>query len=152
MSEDAPKLHILKLSVGSESVETLTEWQNGRSAARAKAGLDPRPRHITRMWPRREAELMQGGSIFWVVAGVILVRQRLEAFEEVIGDDGIRRCGFVLNPTLIRVEPRPKKAFQGWRYLTPKDAPRDLTAQGREEADLPAELREDLVRLGILGG
>ncbi|MEM7507694.1 MAG: DUF1489 domain-containing protein [Pseudomonadota bacterium] len=151
MSERVPKLHLIKLSVGSESIETLTEWQRGRSALRRKQGLDPRPRHVTRMWPRRAEELLQGGSIYWVVAGTVLVRQRIEALEEVIGDDGIRRCSFVLNPELIRTEPRPKRPFQGWRYLTPEDAPSDLGPRGREEADLPQDLRDALTQFGILG-
>lgn len=151
MSEPAPKLHLIKLSVGSESIESLANWQKGRSALRRRQGLDPRPRHVTRMWPRREAELLQGGSIYWVVAGTVLVRQRIEALEEVIGEDGIRRCAIVLNPELIRIEPRPKRPFQGWRYLTPEDAPRDLGPRGEEEAELPSELREALTRFGILG-
>ncbi|MEM8791235.1 MAG: DUF1489 domain-containing protein [Pseudomonadota bacterium] len=146
-----PKLHLMKLSVGSENVDTLRAWQAGRSAQRAAAGLDPRPRHITRMWPRREDEILAGGSIYWVVSGIILVRQRVEGFEEVIGEDGIRRCGFILNPELIRVEPRLKSPFQGWRYLKPEDAPRDLDAKGMEEAALPEDLRSELVHFGVLG-
>ncbi|MEM0943494.1 MAG: DUF1489 domain-containing protein [Pseudomonadota bacterium] len=144
------KLHLIKLSVGSESIEALTSWQQGRSAERRRLGLDPRPRHITRMWPRREAELLEGGSIYWVVSGVLLVRQRIEALDEVIGDDGIRRCAIVLNPELIRVEPRPRGPFQGWRYLKPEDAPPDMTVRGFEEAQLPFELREELTKFGII--
>ncbi|MEL6479262.1 MAG: DUF1489 domain-containing protein [Pseudomonadota bacterium] len=145
------KLHLIKLSVGSDSIESLSDWQTGRSAWRRAQGLDPRPRHVTRMWPRREAELLEGGSIFWVVAGIVLVRQRIEALEEVIGEDGIRRCAIVLNPELIRVVPRPKKPFQGWRYLTPADAPPDLTGAAVEEADLPPGLREELTAFGVIG-
>ncbi|MEM0921831.1 MAG: DUF1489 domain-containing protein [Pseudomonadota bacterium] len=145
------KLHLIKLGVGSESIERLTEWQSGRSALRRAQGLDPRPRHVTRMWPRRGAELLEGGSIYWVVSGTVLVRQRIEALEEVIGEDGIRRCAIVLNPDLIRVAPRPKKPFQGWRYLTPADAPPDLTGKAEEEADLPPSLRDELTAFGIIG-
>lgn len=148
---ETPKLHLIKLSVGTESVDGLAQWQAQRSAERAAQGLDPRPRHVTRMWPRREAELLQGGSIYWVICGIVSARQRIETLEEVIREDGIRRCGIVLTPGLIRVEARPRKPFQGWRYLPAKDAPADLDASRQEEADLPAELRDDLIRLGILG-
>ena len=146
-----PRLHLIKLSVGSDSIESLSTWQQSRSAERAARGLDPRPRHITRMWPRREDELLQGGSIYWVVAGIVLVRQRIETLEEVIGEDGIRRCAIVLDPELIRVDPRRKKPFQGWRYLAPQDAPPDLDAKGMEEADLPLDLREALTTFGVIG-
>ncbi|MEM9099292.1 MAG: DUF1489 domain-containing protein [Pseudomonadota bacterium] len=145
-----PKLHLLKLSVGSETVENLRAWQAGRGAQRAAAGLDPRPRHVTRMWPRREGEILAGGSIYWVIARMILARQKIEALEEVIGEDGIRRCGIVLNPTLVRVHPRPKGPFQGWRYLKPEDAPLDLDARGLEEAKLPEDLRSELIHFGVL--
>ncbi|MEM9044163.1 MAG: DUF1489 domain-containing protein [Pseudomonadota bacterium] len=151
-SGDLAKLHLLKLSVGSENVDTLRKWQKGRSDQRIAAGLDPRPRHVTRMWPRREAEILTGGSIYWVIARMILARQTIEEFEEVIGEDGIRRCGIVLNPEIVRVEPRPKGPFQGWRYLKPEDAPKDLDAKGMEEAKLPEELRSELVHFGVLGG
>ncbi|MEM7668571.1 MAG: DUF1489 domain-containing protein [Pseudomonadota bacterium] len=153
MSEDpAPKLHLLKLSVGSENVDSLATWQSGRSKLRRSQGLDPRPRHVTRMWPRRENELLQGGSIYWVVSGVIVVRQRIEGLEEVIGEDGIRRCGVILDPELIRTEARPRRPFQGWRYLDVADAPPDLGERAAEEDALPDELRQALVQFGILGG
>ncbi|MBY8977567.1 DUF1489 domain-containing protein [Rhodobacteraceae bacterium NNCM2] len=141
----------MKLSVGTESVEGLAEWQAGRATARKAEGLDPRPRHITRMWPRREAELLQGGSIYWVISGAIQARQRIEALEEVIGEDGIRRCGIVLNPALVRTQTRPRRPFQGWRYLKVADAPPDLDARGVEEQSLPEDLRDALTRLGVIG-
>ena len=83
------KLHLIKLSVGSDSIDSLIKWQ---SSARAK-GPDGLPRHITRMWPKRETELLEGGSIYWVVQGLVQCRQRLLRFDEIIGSDGIRRCG-----------------------------------------------------------
>ena len=85
-------LHLIKLSVGSESVASLTKWQATR-AAQARDGL---PRHVTRMWPRREAELLDGGSIYWVIRGFIRVRQRIVRLDEADLGDGIRRCAIVL--------------------------------------------------------
>ncbi|SLN48695.1 hypothetical protein PEL8287_02530 [Roseovarius litorisediminis] len=139
-------MHLIKLSVGTTSVEGLSDWQ---STPRAQ-GPDGLPRHITRMWPKREAEILQGGSIYWVFQGMLQCRQRLIRFDEVIGNDGIRRCAFVLDPEVIRTATAPKRPFQGWRYLSPSDAPPDLT-QGRASEDcLPPELSAALADIGVL--
>jgi len=140
------KLHLIKLSVGSDSVDSMIQWQ---ASARAK-GPDGLPRHITRMWPKREADLFDGGSIYWVVQGLVQCRQRLLRFDEVIGNDGIRRCGFVLEPEVIRTSPAPKRPFQGWRYLKPEDAPADLPAHRQDEDNLPADLSAALADIGVL--
>ncbi|HSG55427.1 MAG TPA: DUF1489 domain-containing protein, partial [Paracoccaceae bacterium] len=131
-----PSLHLIKLSVGTESVEDLAAWHQ---TARAQ-GPDGLPRHITRMWPKREDEILAGGSIYWVIKGVIQCRQRILRLDEVIGADGIRRCAIVLDPDLIRTNQALKRPFQGWRYLAPADAPRDMT-RGRDSDDaLPSDL------------
>lgn len=146
-------VHMLKLCVGTASIEDLREWQDGKVAERSKAGLDPRPRHVTRMWPRRADELLEGGSIYWVMQGWITVRQAIEGFEEVRREDGIRRCALVLSRELVPVVPRPRAAFQGWRYLKPEDAPEDARTGFAEDADpfLPADLARALDGLGVVG-
>lgn len=146
------RVHLVKLCVGTDSVEDLRAWQASKSAERTAAGQDPRPRHVTRMWPRRGVELVEGGSLFWVIRGVILVRQRIEALDPVTGADGITRCGIVLAPDLIRVEPRSRRPFQGWRYLSAADAPADLAPSRASEPVLPADLRDALARFGVGGG
>ncbi|MFD1340954.1 DUF1489 family protein [Litorisediminicola beolgyonensis] len=138
--------HLLKLSAGTESVESLADWQASRRA-QTEDGL---PRHVTRMWPKREDEILAGGSIFWVIKGLIQCRQRIRRLDEVTGPDGIRRCALVLDPELIRVTPAPKRAFQGWRYLAVADAPRDLPAARRSEDPLPPELAGALAEIGVL--
>ncbi|HUS55642.1 MAG TPA: DUF1489 domain-containing protein [Thermohalobaculum sp.] len=151
---DAQKttLHLVKLSVGTISVEDQLEWQSQRSAERLAAGLDPRPRHVTRMWPKRAGELLNGGSLYWVIRGIIRVRQRIAALDEVIGEDGIRRCAIVFEPPLIPTAPRPRRAFQGWRYLNEADAPPDIGTAPGDEPDLPPGMREALTRFGVLRG
>jgi hypothetical protein len=149
---EADPLHLVKLCVGADTVEDLAEWQAGRIAERAGAGLDPRPRHVTRMWPRREDALLAGGSLFWVIRGLILVRQRIDALERVTGEDGITRCSIVLDPRLVRVEARPRGPFQGWRYLQAADAPPDLAAGETGETALPRDLQAALADLGVIGG
>lgn len=138
-------VNILKLCVGAESVADLTGWQG---TARA-TGPDGLPRHVTRMWPRREAEVVSGGSLYWVIKGVVLARQRILRFDSVDRGDGITRCGLVLEPKVYRTEAVPKRPFQGWRYLDPKDAPRDL-AEARPGAEaLPPQLEAALAEIGV---
>lgn len=138
------KLHMIKLSVGSESVATQAAWQAERLA------LTGENRHVTRMWPRREAELLDGGSIFWVIKGMVQSCQRILRLDEVIGEDGIRRCGIVLSPDLYHTHPQPRRPFQGWRYLKPKDAPEIAQPYKEGEETLPPELQAQLAALGVL--
>lgn len=139
-------MNLLKLSVGSETVESMAAWQ----ASAAAKGPDGLPRHVTRMWPKREAELLDGGSIYWVVKGAILCRQPILRLDEVQGHDGILRCGIVLKPGPIPVTPVPKRPFQGWRYLTPADAPADMDPTRASDAPLPPALSVALAEIGVL--
>ena len=146
MGRAVGNLHLIKLSVGSDSIDSLVDWQTRRSGQR----LDGRYYHLTRMWPRREAEVLDGGSIYWVIQGVIQCRQRILDFAAVTGGDGIRRCGIVLDAAIVRVAPTPKRPFQGWRYLRADDAPRDLAPGRASEDALPASLERALAEIGVL--
>ncbi|MCW8844116.1 MAG: DUF1489 domain-containing protein [Rhodobacteraceae bacterium] len=139
-------VNLIKLSVGTESVETLAAWQTSR-AAQTPDGL---PRHVTRMWPKREAELLNGGSIYWVIKGSIQCRQTILRLDEVIGQDGVRRCAIVLDPTLHRTASALRRPFQGWRYLKPEDSPRDLPADRAQDDALPEDLNRALAEIGVL--
>lgn len=141
-------LHILKLCVGADGVDDLIDWQAGRIAEARARGLDPRPVHVTRMRPRREDEVLAGGSLYWVFKGMVLARQRILGFDPRQGEDGIMRCAIRLDPEVVRTLPQPRRAFQGWRYLRPEDAPADLI--GRGVRDLPPELAAGLARVGVL--
>lgn len=139
-------LNLIKLSVGSDSVESLLAWQ---SSAPAK-GPDGLPRHVTRMWPRRDTELLEGGSIYWVVQGLVQCRQRILRLDEVVRADGIRRCAIVLDPEVIRTQTAPKRPFQGWRYLPGAEAPADLPENRKDDDALPASLSAALADIGVL--
>ena len=136
-------VHLVKLSVGSETPETLAAWQEA-NAHRFPDGL---PRHVTRMWPKREAEILNGGSIYWVIKGSIQCRQKIIRLDEVIGSDGIRRCAIVLEPELHRTAQALRRPFQGWRYLKPEDSPADLPKGRPAEEPLPAELSAALAEM-----
>lgn len=138
-------LNILKLSVGTETVEGLAAWQSSPQA-QSRDGL---PRHVTRMWPKRGDELLDGGSIYWVIKGVILCRQRVLRLDEVIGSDGIRRCAIVSDPELIRTTPVTRRPFQGWRYLKAEDTPPDLGEIRQNEDTLPSDLQNALADIGV---
>ena len=138
-------LHILKLCVGCESIDDLAAWQTER-AQTLPGGL---PRHVTRMWPKREAELLDGGSIYWIIKGQIAVRQRIVRLDAVQGEDGVKRCALVLDPDLVRVAPAPRRPFQGWLYLTAEDAPRDMPTYRSGDDELPPELAEALAAFGL---
>jgi len=138
-------INLLKLCVGAEKVEDLIDWQNQPRAH----GADGLPRHVTRMWPKQAEALLNGGSLYWVFKGVILARQNITAFEERRGEDGILRCALVLNPEIHRTEPAPRRPFQGWRYLTVEDAPRDLPKGRKAEEALPPELARALADIGL---
>lgn len=137
-------LHLIKLSVGTEGVEHLERWQARRHR------LSGRVFHQTRMMPRRAEELLQGGSIYWVIKGVIQVRQRLVAIERKIDNEGRRSTLLVLDPELVRTVPTPHRAFQGWRYLAPSDAPGDLGTAPADAPDMPSEMIAELRALGLL--
>jgi hypothetical protein len=139
-------INLIKLSVGTEGVDDLAAWQRTRRA-QASDGL---PRHVTRMWPRREAEVLAGGSIYWVIKGVIQCRQRILRLDEHEGTDGVRRCAIVLDPDLIRTTGSLRRPFQGWRYLAAADAPPDLPAGREAEEALPPELNRALAEIGVL--
>ncbi len=139
-------VHLLKLSVGTENVDDLAAWQATRRA-QAEDGL---PRHITRMWPRRESEILNGGSIYWVIKGVIQVRQEIRRLDEYESADGIRRCAIVLDPNLVRTQSSLRRPFQGWRYLPVADAPPDLPKGRSTEDPLPVELNRALAEIGVL--
>lgn len=138
-------VHLLKLSVGSDDVDDHLAWfADGRAD-----GPDGQPRHITRMWPKREAEVLAGGSLYWVIKGMILTRQRILRLDRVTGVDGIDRCAIVLDRLSVRVAPTPRHPFQGWRYLNPADAPPDLTLSRAGDDTLPPALSAALAEIGV---
>lgn len=142
-------VHLLKLSVGTSDIEHLARFQRARLERSVRNGGAPRLWHRTRHRPRRTEELLDGGSIYWVIGGRIRARQRLVGFESEQDPERGTICLFMLDPALVPTEPWPHRAFQGWRYLDPKDAPPDRPA-GTGEADMPEEMIAELRELGLL--
>jgi len=139
-------LHLLKLCVGADSVEDLEAWIAARLAAAKGAGAAPEQFHVTRMVPKRADELVEGGSLYWVIKGNVQVRQRLLEIRPFTDGEGVSRCRLVLEPELHRTRWQPRRPFQGWRYLKASDAPRDLSDG---DHDLPPEMARAPKEAGV---
>jgi len=142
-------LHLIKLSVGPDSLDDLKQWQIGRLKQLKAAGRKPQLTHITRHKPKRDAELLDGGSIYWVIKGRIVARQRLLGFRPAVKNH-TPHCALVYDAKLIPVHPRPHRAFQGWRYFKPADAPRDLLQRDDIDETLPEDMRRELAEFGVI--
>ena len=143
-------LHLLKLCVGAESIADLEDWIAQRAAAKRKRGEAPEHIHTTRMTPKRVEELLDGGSLYWVIKGQIAARERLLDIRPFTDAEGIGRTDLVLDGYVVPVMPRPFRPFQGWRYLQNKDAPADLDGASGDVAEMPEEMRRHLRELGLL--
>jgi hypothetical protein len=163
-------LHLIKLCVGCDSVKDLEDWIKHKLRAKAKAGAKQGKaksaknggsknaakgsknvrNHTTRMVPKRADELVTGGSLYWVIRGQIMCRERILAVTPFVDRDGVGRCHITLDCKPVLVEPRPYRAFQGWRYLDPKDAPRDLDRAAPGAHAMPEPIRRELRDLGLL--
>ena len=148
------RLHLVKLCVGVDRLETFQGWVKERNAIRSAAGERPEARHRTRMHPRRAKELLQGGSLFWVINGVICCRQLILALEQSVDDDGCKRTDIVMEPVLVPTEAWPRRPFQGWRYLPASEAPPDMPADWAANwegvlGDAPPALLAEIRKLGV---
>lgn len=124
---------MVKLCVGADDIQDLVDWQN-----RLMRTL-PNPVHHTRMFPKRAEDMLRGGSIYWVIRRAIRVRQKIVDVRKVQDRDGRDMCELVFDPELHQTYAQPKRPFQGWRYLKPDDAPRDLRS-GEAAVDIPPDL------------
>lgn len=143
-------LNMLKLCVGCDSVEDLEEWIAFRLDEKRRNGEPVEQYHTTRMVPTRAAEITDGGSLYWVIKANVQCRQRIIDIRPFTDSEGIGRCHLVLEPTVVRTDWQPRRAFQGWRYLKPEDAPLDIGDSSSGLAAVPAQLRKELAELGLL--
>jgi hypothetical protein len=143
-------LHLIKLGVGCDSVADLVDWIKQKLKEKKKRRQKPEHIHTTRMIPKRAEELIDGGSLYWVIRGQISCREKILDIRPFTDKEGISRCRVVLDGKLVLVEPRPRSAFQGWRYLEPKDAPRDLARAAPGASKMPEQMRRELRELGLL--
>jgi hypothetical protein len=144
-------VHMVKMAVGVESVAHLLELQTLRRRNAGSGGGFGELRNMTRNAPRRRDELVDGGSIYWVIKRFIRVRQQILDLDlDAVRDDGRPACALILDPHLQRTELRASRAFQGWRYLPPATAPADARYDTAQFDDVPAEMVAELRSLGLL--
>ncbi|HUU25289.1 MAG TPA: DUF1489 domain-containing protein [Methyloceanibacter sp.] len=143
-------VHLVKLCVGVETVQDLRDWQAERLKTLARDGEAPELRHRTRQTPRRRRELLDGGSLYWVIKGLVLVRQQIVDLKEAAKDDGTPCCAIMLDPELVTTRAHPRRAFQGWRYLEVADAPADDRILENAADDMPPGMREELRELRLI--
>jgi hypothetical protein len=142
-------IHMIKLCVGIATVEELESYREERAHWWGADYGENVHVHRTRTRPRRAAEMEGVASIYWVISGVVRVRQPILRLAEAVDDQGLACCDIIMSPDMVRTVPRPKSPFQGWRYLEPRDAPPDLRAGDAEEGG-SAELALELARLGLI--
>lgn len=143
-------INLVKLCVGISAIEELQASIDFRVEQKRAAGKPTEQIHTTRMMPKQAEALLDGGSLYWVIKGNVQVRQILNDIRPFRDSEGIRRCDLVMEPRLIATSWQPRRAFQGWRYLKPEDAPADLSQTNGGIAELPPELRLELANLGLL--
>ncbi|HEY1299209.1 MAG TPA: DUF1489 domain-containing protein [Stellaceae bacterium] len=138
-------LHLVKLAVGVGDLDDLRRIRAERLAARGWSAI------YTRNQPRRSAAVLAGGSIYWVIKGRIRVRQRVTGFRRERDESGRRFCLIEVDPVLVPTLPRPFRAFQGWRYLPPADAPADIPSEAAGDfAAMPEAMLRELRALGLI--
>ena len=143
-------LHLIKLCVGADSLVDLRQWMAARMAEAERRRAPLRHAHVTRMAPKRAADILKGGSLYWVIKGQIAARQLIIGIEPFVDPDGIGRCKLWLDQAVVAVAPRPMRPFQGWRYFETKSAPPDIDETKPGFADMPEALRRELAGLELL--
>ena len=143
-------VHLVKLCVGIDTAKDLKDWQAERLRSMARAGETPELCHKTIQAPRRRDEVLAGGSLYWVIKGFVLARQRILDLKETTKEDGRACCGIVLDPEVVNTYPHPRRAFQGWRYLEVADAPPDARTLDSDSSEMPPGMREKLRELRLI--
>jgi hypothetical protein len=142
-------LHLVKLCVGVDTVQELKDWQTEMLKRRKRARQPVEHVHRTRQTPKRRDEILDGGSLYWVIKGFIVVRQRILDLRPDLRADGTACCGIVFDLDLVTTRAQARRPFQGWRYLAPADAPRDL-GRFKEEDNMSLAMRADLRELRLI--
>jgi hypothetical protein len=142
---DEGPLHLLKMAVGATDIEEMRRFRARRLIERGESWV------YTRNHPRRAEAVLNGGSIYWVIKGKILVRQRVVGFRSERDANGRRYCLILVDEMLVPTLPRPFRPFQGWRYLPPADAPKDAPAgPGGDFTAMPDHMLSELHELGLI--
>ena len=149
MSE--PTINIVKLAVGVQSVEELALIQRrflNQPSAQTSKGFY----HSTKLMPKKHEAIVESGSLYWVIKGVICARQKIVEIIKQEEPDGIKRCRIYLEDSIIKTTPIRKRPFQGWRYLKKNKTPADIIdpITGTFDDDIPLDVQQQLLEVGLL--
>ncbi len=143
-------VHLVKLCVGVDTVKDLKTWQTERLRFLAESGEVPELCHRTMQMPRRRDDVLDGGSLYWVIKGFVLARQRILDLKKTTREDGRSCCGIVLDRKIVTTRPHPRRPFQGWRYLEAADAPPDARIDEDDGGEMPPGMRKALLELRLI--
>jgi hypothetical protein len=143
-------VHLVKLCVGCDTIQDLKDWQDDRLRQLKRKHEPVELYHRTLQTPKRRDQVLDGGSLYWVIKGFVLVRQRIVDLRPGRKDDGTPCCAIVYDGELVATRPQARRAFQGWRYLPAADAPADLRVVGEDEGEIPKAMRADLRELRLI--
>ncbi len=143
-------VHLIKLCVGVDTVQDLKDWQDGRLKELKRSRKPVELSHRTLQTPKRRDDLLAGGSLYWVIKGFVLVRQRIVDLKPALKDDGTPCCAIVYDQELVTTRPQARRAFQGWRYLPVADAPPDGRTFVEDDGDMPPAMRAELRELRLI--
>ena len=149
MSE-AP-VNIVKLAVGVKSVEELALIQR-RFLNQSKTQTSKGFYHSTKLMPKKHEAIVESGSLYWVIKGVICARQKIVEIIKKEDPDGVKRCRIYLENSIIKTTPIRKRPFQGWRYLKKNRTPADIVdpVTATFDEDIPLEVQQQLLEVGLL--
>lgn len=143
-------VHLLKLCVGCDTIQDLKDWQEDRLRQLKRKREPVELYHRTLQTPKRRDQVLDGGSLYWVIKGFVLVRQRILDLRPGRKDDGTPCCAIVYDEELVATRPQARRAFQGWRYLPAADAPSDLRVVEDDDGEMPQAMRADLRELRLI--
>jgi len=143
-------VHLLKLCVGCDTIQDLKDWQEDRLRQLKRKREPVELYHRTLQTPKRRDQVLDGGSLYWVIKGFVLVRQRILDLRPGRKDDGTPCCAIVYDEALVATRPQARRAFRGWRYLSVQDAPADSRVVTDDDGDIPHAMRADLRELRLI--
>ena len=142
--------NFLRTGVGVESIEHLYEIQHGHR--QIKFNGENHAYLFTRRTPTRANDLINGGSVYWIIKRQICARQTIADIQTLKDEDDKPFCHVIMNQQIYLTQPVAHKHIQGWRYLSPEKAPKDIglfTPNNRPD-DIPPELAAELAEAGLL--
>lgn len=144
-------VNFLRTGVGVQSIHHLHEIQS--TYRQFNDGEKNYAFLTTRRTPIRANDILNGGSVYWIINRQICARQQVVDIQTLQDDEGKNFCRILMNPTIIMTSPTAHRHIQGWRYLTPEKAPSDLHPFDPNEDEIDninPDFAKELAEAGLL--